>query len=113
MNIHSPQTDEEILLSKKIKVVWMYEYFQGLKSGWIGYGISYRDWLESVKGWKMTSMNHFEKYISITEAMFGKQSDGELCPRCENSCLTQFEPTDPLSKENLICGYCNCSFSSK
>ena len=113
MNIHSPQTETEILLSKKIKVVWMYEYFQGLKSGWIGYGISYKDWLESVKGWKMISMNHFVKYIPIKESIFGEQSDGKPCPCCENSYLTQFEPTNPLSKENLICGSCNCTFSSR
>lgn len=113
MNIYSPQTEEEILLSKKIKVVWMYEYFQALKNGSIGYDISYRDWLESVKGWKMTSMNHFEKYIPIKGEKYGFQNDGDICPCCENYSLTQFVPVDPISKENLICGSCNCTFSSE
>jgi hypothetical protein len=113
MNIHNPQTDTEILLNKKIKVVWMYEYFQGLKSGSIGYGVSYKDWLESIKGWKMIAMNNFEKHSSLKEETYGFQHDGDVCPCCESSLLTQFVPIDSLSKENLICGSCNCTFASE
>ena len=51
--------------------------------------------------------------LQTDEETHGFQHDGDICPCCGDSFLTHFVPVSSLSKENLICGSCNCTFSSE
>ena len=53
---------------------YLFEYFEELTSGQCGWGISFINWLEVIKGWKHHGLNYYkpgkilDKYVKVANA---------------------------------------------
>ncbi len=65
MILHKPKNKKEKLLARKIQTKWLFEYFESLSSGMIGYGVPYTQWLAFYKGWQLSGKTYNE-YIKVT-----------------------------------------------
>lgn len=56
----SADSVEGLYLSRQFNK-FLFEYFEGVQSGMIGWGISFIEWIEMFKGWGHHGMNMFKK----------------------------------------------------
>jgi len=67
IDIKNPKNAEEEKIVFNIKHNWMQEYFDELTYDYVGYAVSYDDWLMLKKNYKMISRNKFEREDLVDE----------------------------------------------